>query len=182
MSAIGATAGAKRGEGPFLFPNGERCYGLRHVMHAAGRNLYGSTCPPPACQTPHRPTKSAPAAMRRAINSCFTSHGQVARRARSNSYSLLGVGYRSKSPACMRLRDIIDPKYLCKSFSRRHGQISPDVTHVAVKELIAKGGHTTIVSTHRGRGQDNRAILMLASFPDLASASRRLMERPLSCQ
>jgi len=41
---IGATAGAKLGEGPFPFRTvsveGERRYGLRHATHAAGRNLY----------------------------------------------------------------------------------------------------------------------------------------------
>jgi hypothetical protein len=61
----------------------------------------------------------------------------------------------------MQLRDITDPKHARKSFSRRHGQVSPDVTHVAVKKLISKGGHATIVSTHPGCGQDNRDILML---------------------
>src|SRR6516225_1743194 len=71
----------------------------------------------------------------------------VVRRARPISYDSLGIGYRPKIPACMRLRDIIDPKHVRKSFARRHGQVSPDVTHVAVKELIAKGGHATIVST-----------------------------------
>src|SRR6516164_4542648 len=75
-------------------------------------------------------------------------------------YPSLRVGYRSKIPTSIRLRDVIDPKHARKSFSRRHGQVSPDVTHVAVKELIAERGHATIVSTHRGRGQDNRDIPM----------------------
>src|SRR5215471_6239796 len=97
---------------------------------------------------------------------------RVARRARSNSHDSLGVGYRSKIPASIRLRDIIDPKHVRKSFSRRHGQVSPEVTHVAVKELIAKRGHATIVSTHRGRGQDNRDILML-----VGNRSESIVER-----
>src|SRR5215472_7683904 len=98
---------------------------------------------------------------------------RVARRARSNSHNSLGVGYRPKIPASIRLRDIIDPKHARKSLSRRHGQVSPDVTHVAVKELIAKGGHATIVSTHRGSGQDNRDILML-----VGNRSESIVERP----
>ena len=73
----------------------------------------------------------------------------------------------------MRLGDIINPKHARKSFSRRHGQVSPDVTHVAVKELIAERGHATIVSTHRGRGQDNRDILML-----VGNRSEGIVERP----
>jgi len=71
----------------------------------------------------------------------------------------------------MRLRDITDPKHARKSFSRRHGQVSPDVTHVAVKKLISKGGHATIVSTHPGCGQDNRDILMLGG-----NRSERIVE------
>jgi hypothetical protein len=92
---------------------------------------------------------------------------------RANSYNSLDIGYRPKIPASIRLRDIIDPKHVRKSFSRRHGQVSPDVTHVAVKELIAKRGHATIVSTHRGRGQDNRDILMLGG-----NRSEGIVERP----
>ena len=72
----------------------------------------------------------------------------------------------------MRLRDISDAKHARKSFPRRHGQVSPDVTHVAVKKLISKGGHATIVSTHPGRGQDNRDILMLGG-----NRSERIVER-----
>ena len=97
----------------------------------------------------------------------------AARRAGSNLCSLLGVGYRSKIPASIRLRDIIDPKHARKSFSRRHGQVSPDVTHVAVKELIAKGGHATVVPTHRGRGQDNRDVPMLGG-----NRPETIIERP----
>jgi hypothetical protein len=48
------------------------------------------------------------------------------------------------------------------------------VTHVAVKELIAKGGHATIVLAHLGRGQDNRDILML-----VGNRSESVVERPL---
>jgi hypothetical protein len=73
----------------------------------------------------------------------------------------------------MRPRDITDPKHARKSFSRRHGQVSPDVTHVAVKKLISKGGHATIVSTHPGCGQDNRDIPML-----VGNRSERIVERP----
>src|ERR1700730_3553815 len=61
----------------------------------------------------------------------------------------------------MRLCDLLDPKHLGESCSRRHGQVSPDVTYVAVEKLISKGGHATIVSTHPGRGQDNRDIFMI---------------------
>ena len=50
-------------------------------------------------------------------------------------------------PRLMRLCDLLDPKHLGESCSRRHGQVSPDVTHVAVEKLISKGGHATIVST-----------------------------------
>jgi hypothetical protein len=64
----------------------------------------------------------------------------------------------------MRLRDITDPKHARKRFSRRHRQVSPDVTHVAVKKLISKGGHATIVSTHRGCGQDNRGSCLSLNF------------------
>ena len=98
---------------------------------------------------------------------------RVGRRARPNSHDSLGVGYRSKIPASIRLRDIIDPKHARKSFARRHGQVSPDVTHVAVKELIAKGGHATIVSTHRGRGQDDRDVPMFGG-----NRPESIVERP----
>src|SRR5215469_11949418 len=110
--------------------------------------------------------------MCRLINSFFTRRGRSSDM-RSNSYFSLSVGYRPKIPASIRLRDIIDPKHARKSFARRHGQVSPDVTHVAVKELIAKGGHATIVSTHRGRGQDNRDILMLGG-----NRAESIIERP----
>src|SRR5258707_5078554 len=76
-------------------------------------------------------------------------------------------------PRRMRLRDITDPKHARKSFSRGHGQVSPDVTHVAVKKLISKGGHSTMVSTHPGCGQDNRDILML-----VGNRAERIFERP----
>src|SRR5262249_808224 len=95
------------------------------------------------------------------------------RHTRSNSYFSLGVGYRSKIPASIRLRDIIDPKHARKSFSCRHGQVLPDVTHVAVKELIAKGGHATILPTHRVRGPDNRDVPMLGG-----NRPERIIERP----
>ena len=72
----------------------------------------------------------------------------------------------------MRVCDLLDPKHLGESCSRRHGQVSPDVTHVAVKKLISKGGHATIVSTHPGCGQDNRDILML-----VGNRSERIVER-----
>src|SRR5258708_38161349 len=76
-------------------------------------------------------------------------------------------------PRLMRLCDLLDPKHLGESCSRRHGQVSPDVTHVAVEKLISKGGHPTIVSTHPGCGQDNRDILML-----VGNCSARIVERP----
>src|ERR1700730_11797866 len=73
----------------------------------------------------------------------------------------------------MRLCDLLDPKHLGESCSRRHGQVSPDVSYVAVEKLISKGGHATIVSTHPGRGQDNRDIFML-----VGNRSERIVERP----
>src|SRR5215813_11238570 len=135
---------------------------------------------------PHRPMRRAAtpwqaigcvqtrsAAKCRAINSFFTRRGgspDAHGRIRATHWV---SGIRPKIPASIRPRDIIDPKHARKSLSRRHGQVSPDVTHVAVKELIAKRGHATIVSTHRGRGQDNRDIPMFGG-----NHPESIIERP----
>jgi hypothetical protein len=102
LSAIGATAGAKLGEGPFPFSNGERCYGLRHALHAAGRNLVERLSPACALQTASADEERRHLLDLRAnaFRRDLPSHRLVlynamtgARYTRSNSYDSLGVGY-----------------------------------------------------------------------------------------
>src|SRR6516165_3607069 len=108
----------------------------------------------------HRCVQTRSAAKCRAIKSFFTRHGGSA-----DAHGRIRTTHWVSG---------IDPKSLrLYSFARRHGQVSPDVTHVAVKELIAKGGHAPIVSTHRGRGQDNRDVPMFGG-----NRPESIVERP----